>query len=261
MTDTQTVTLLFTDLVGSTALASGLDREAGESLRQTHFGLLQDAATASGGVVVKNLGDGLMVVFTSPTRALACAVAMQQGIDRHNRRHEVPLAIRVGLSIGEVVEEDGDFFGEPVIEAARLSAAADGGQILATDTVRVIVGRHAVCEPTPVGDRELKGLPQPVSVVEVGWEPAVPDDAAAVGAASATLSWVAPASGSATITAYVITPYKSGVAQPTITVVGTVTTRTITGLTVGGSYTFKVAARNVVGTGLQSAASNAVVPT
>jgi class 3 adenylate cyclase len=182
MTDTQTVTLLFTDLVGSTALTSALDREAAESLRQTHFGLLQDASTASGGVVVKNLGDGLMVVFTSPTRALACAVAMQQAIDRHNRRHEVPLAIRVGLSIGEVVEEDGDYFGEPVIEAARLCAEADGGQILATEMVRAIVGRHAVHELTPIGERQLKGLPQPVSVVEVGWEPAVPDDASPVGA-------------------------------------------------------------------------------
>ena len=181
MADTQTVTLLFTDLVGSTALTSGLDREAAESLRQTHFGLLQDAATASGGIVVKNLGDGLMVVFTSPTRALACAVAMQQAIDRHNRRHEVPLAVRIGLSLGEVVEEDGDFFGEPVIEAARLCAVADGGQILATDMVRAIVGRHAVHEITPIGERELKGLPLPVSVVEVGWEPAMPDDAAPVG--------------------------------------------------------------------------------
>jgi len=79
--------------------------------------------------------------------------------------------------------------------------------------------------------------------------------------ASATLAWVAPPNGSATITAYVITPFKAGVAQPTITTTGTATTLKITGLTAGTSYTFKVAARNAVGTGLQSSPSNSVVPT
>jgi hypothetical protein len=83
---------------------------------------------------------------------------------------------------------------------------------------------------------------------------------ATAGAGSATVSWVAAANGSATITAYVITPYKAGVAQATITV-GTATTRLVTGLTAGLSYTFKIAARSVVGTGAQSAASNAVTPT
>src|SRR5437868_6131979 len=120
MADTQTVTLLFTDLVGSTALSSTLDREEGEALRRTLFALLGSAVSGAGGVVVKNLGDGLMVAFTSPTRALACAVAMQQAIHRHNRRNNASLAIRVGCALGEVVEEDGDFFGDAVVEAARL---------------------------------------------------------------------------------------------------------------------------------------------
>ena len=81
---------------------------------------------------VKNLGDGLMVVFFSPSRAVACAVGMQRAIDRHNRRSPVHLGVRIGLSTGEAIEEDADFFGDPVIEAARLCARATGGQILAT---------------------------------------------------------------------------------------------------------------------------------
>ena len=84
---------------------------------------------------------------------------------------------------------------------------------------------------------------------------------ATAGAASATVTWVAPANGSATITAYLVTPYKAGVAQATITVAGTVTSRLITGLTAGHGYTFKIAAKNAVGTGTQSVASNAVTPT
>jgi titin len=84
---------------------------------------------------------------------------------------------------------------------------------------------------------------------------------ATAGVGNATVSWAAGGNGSATITASVITPYKAGVAQAAITVAGTATTRLVTGLTAGLSYTFKVASRSVVGTGAQSAASNAVTPT
>jgi class 3 adenylate cyclase/tetratricopeptide (TPR) repeat protein len=167
----QTVTLLFTDLVGSTALSSSLTREASDALRQAHFDLLRGAVRSAGGAEVKSLGDGLMVAFASPTRALACAVAMQQAIDRHNRRSDTPLEVRIGLSSGEVTEEDGDFFGDPVVEAARLCAAADGGQILITDVVRILVGRHAAHEFVALGPMDLKGLPGAVDCSEVLWEP------------------------------------------------------------------------------------------
>jgi class 3 adenylate cyclase len=131
---TQTVTVLFTDLVGSTELSSRLGPQATDELRQTHFGLLRGAIQTTLGTEVKNLGDGLMVAFTSLSRALACAVAMQQAIERHNRRGDTAsLSVRIGMSTGEVTEEDEDYFGDPVIEAARLCALAQGGQILATE--------------------------------------------------------------------------------------------------------------------------------
>ncbi len=171
---TQTVTALFTDLVGSTELSSRLGPEATEALRQTHFGLLRAAIQSAGGTEVKNLGDGLMVAFTSLSRTLACAVAMQQAIDRHNRRgEEPPLSVRIGISTGEATEDDGDFYGDCIVEAARLCALAAGGQILATEVVKLMAGRHATQEFVPVGDLELKGLPEPVPSVEVVWEPAV----------------------------------------------------------------------------------------
>lgn len=169
---TQTVTVLFTDLVGSTELSSRLGPEATESLRQTHFSLLRGAIASAGGTEVKNLGDGLMVAFTSLSRALACAVGMQQAIERHNRRGEdTPLSVRIGISTGEATEEDGDYFGDPVVEAARLCAAAAGGQILATEVVKLVAGRHATQEFVSVGELALKGLPDPVPSVEVVWEP------------------------------------------------------------------------------------------
>jgi class 3 adenylate cyclase len=172
---TVAVTLVFTDLVDSTAIGTSLHPDDTERLRQTHFAILRDAVAATAGTEVKNLGDGLMVAFSSPSRALACAVAMQQGIERHNRRAEVLLAVRVGIAGGEVTEDEGDYFGDPVVEAARLCAAADGGQILATDTVRLMVGRHSTVELLPFGELELKGIPHPVSAVEVQWTEASGD--------------------------------------------------------------------------------------
>jgi class 3 adenylate cyclase len=166
-----TATFLFTDLVDSTALGQRLGADGAESLRQTHFGLLRSAIEAAGGVEVKNLGDGLMVAFTSPSRALSCAVGMQQAVEHYNRRAPDPLGVRIGVSAGEAVEEDGDYFGDPVVEAARLCAAASGGQVLAADIVRVLVGRNASQELRPVGELELKGLSEPVAAVEVLWEP------------------------------------------------------------------------------------------
>ena len=181
MANTQTVTILFTDMVGSTELSAALDPTAADELRQTHFGLLRAAVSAAGGTEVKNLGDGLMVAFSSLSRSLACAVSMQQTVERHNRRSVQPISIRVGLSAGEATEEDGDFFGEPVVEASRLCAHAEGGHILTTAVVRALAGRHATQEFVPWGEVALKGLPDPVDVVEVRWTPDADADVAGEG--------------------------------------------------------------------------------
>lgn len=165
--------VLFTDLVESTALGARLGPEQAEELRHIHFGLLRSVIEATGGIEVKNLGDGLMVTFTSPSRALACAIGIQQGVERHNRRASQALSVRIGLSAGEAVEEDGDYFGDTIVEAARLCAAASGGQIFTNAIVRAMVGRHALQRFADVGLLELKGLPEPVATVEVLWEPEV----------------------------------------------------------------------------------------
>ena len=120
---------------------------------------------------MKSLGDGLMVAFSSASAALRCAVGMQQGVDQGNRKAAEPVGLRVGLSVGEASNEDGDYFGDPVVEAARLCARCDSGQILATDLVRAMAGRRSHHECRPVGELTLKGLPDPLETVEVVWEP------------------------------------------------------------------------------------------
>ena len=167
-----TVTLLFTDLVGSTALASEIgDREI-EAIRRSHFATLRAAVAATGGNEVKNLGDGLMVVYRGASDAIEGAVAMQRAVDRANAGARVPLSMKIGISVGDVTEEDDDWFGTPVNEAARLCAAAIGGQILVSDLVRMLAGSRNRHELTPAGSFQLKGLPEPLTVCEVQWTPA-----------------------------------------------------------------------------------------
>jgi class 3 adenylate cyclase len=167
-----TATVLFTDLVGSTELMSRLGDVSYDELRGEHFTALRKALSVHHGAEIKNTGDGLMATFTSAVEALQCAVAMQQAADQQTT-WSTAVAIRIGLSTGEVTFEGGDVFGTAVVEAARLAAAARPGQILATAVVRMLAGSRAPTTLADVGALELKGLPDPVVACEVSWEPAV----------------------------------------------------------------------------------------
>ena len=189
MDSTVTATFVFTDLVDSTAIAARLAPDEAESLRQAHFGILRSAAQHTGGVEVKTLGDGIMLMYTSPSRAVSCGVAIQQSVERHNHRGSQPLAVRVGIATGEAAEEDGDFFGDAVVEASRLCAAATGHQILTNELVKMLLGRNATHELVPVGDLELKGIPEPVAAIEVRWEPEVTQGAIPMPGALRRYQW------------------------------------------------------------------------
>ena len=159
-------------MVGSTDLSQRLSPDAAEELRRGHFSILRQTIVEAGGTEVKNLSDGLMVVFGSAWPALACAVAMQQGVQRDNRNRERSVGLRVGLSGGEVTREDDDYFGDPVIEAARLFAACERR---AGSGCRRGAGHGRSPQPPRVpsslGELALKGLSQPLETVEVLWEP------------------------------------------------------------------------------------------
>jgi predicted ATPase/class 3 adenylate cyclase len=166
-----TVTVLFTDLVASTRLRARLGESAATSLLRAHIRHLEETVRGRGGHVIKGLGDGIMATFGAGSDAVAAAVAIQQAVARQNRTTSDPLAIRIGLSAGDVTIEGHDVQGFPVVEAARLCADADGGQILASEVVRLLAGSPAGFREA--GHRELKGLPQPVLAWQVDWEAAL----------------------------------------------------------------------------------------
>jgi len=175
-----TATVLFTDLAGSTELMTRLGDLAYDELRGQHFARLRHVLSAHGGVEVKNTGDGILATFGSAADAVRATVAIQQANDGHARAAGLALSVRVGVALGDVTFEDGDVFGTPVVEAARLVAAADSGQILCTAVTRLVAGSRSAATFTDLGPLALKGLPDPVPVCEVAWEPAVEAEATAV---------------------------------------------------------------------------------
>ena len=97
---------------------------------------------------------------------------MQQAVEARNRRSEEQLGVRIGVSVGDTTVEDGDYFGEPVVEAARLCAHAVGGQIVVNALVRQLAGSRDGHRFRSLGGLELKGISEPVPAFELEWEPA-----------------------------------------------------------------------------------------
>jgi class 3 adenylate cyclase/tetratricopeptide (TPR) repeat protein len=161
------VTLLFTDLVGSTELLEEIGEPAWEAALQRHLALLADAVAESGGRVVKSLGDGLMVEFTNPAAGVRCALRMQQAAAAQQEAGAAP-NLRIGLHAGHAIRQGDDLAGAAVVVAKRLCDRASGGQILATDTLAGLLGDDADAVFRPLGRWRLKGLRTLVAVVEVG---------------------------------------------------------------------------------------------
>jgi class 3 adenylate cyclase len=162
------VTLLFTDLVGSTELLSRTGDEKARHIFAAHHQLLTDTVAQHGGHEVKWLGDGLMVAFPSAADALSCAIAMQQAAQRPLAGER--LEIRVGLTAGEAMRDSADYFGTPVVMAKRLCDRAAAGQILCSDLVAGLLAGRPGFAFAAVGELDLKGLPHPVAAYEVRYE-------------------------------------------------------------------------------------------
>ncbi len=162
-------TILFTDVEGSTAMTQRLgDARAREVMRE-HERIVREALRSHGGSELKTMGDGFMASFSSATRALESAIAMQRAFAAHNESAEEPILVRAGLNAGEPIAEEEDLFGTAVIEAARIAAAAMGGEILVSNVVRELAkGKDFLF--ADVGEKQLKGFDEPVRLFEVRWK-------------------------------------------------------------------------------------------
>jgi len=168
-------TIWLVDLVGSTRLATSVGPVRADELRDEYFALLREAIAASGGTEFKNTGDGLFVAFSSASAAVGCAVLTQQLFERRYAHSEQGLHVRIGLGTGEATIKDGDYFGMPAIEAARLCDKAPADGILVSLTTKLLAGRVEGARIESVGELELKGIPEPMEAFSVLWEPLDPE--------------------------------------------------------------------------------------
>ena len=131
-------TILFTDIEGSSRLWEREPDRMAAALAG-HDRLLRDEVGRRGGSVVKSTGDGMLATFRDPHGALSAVVALQLALRDTSNTAGLPLRVRAGLHAGVVEDRDGDSFGNTVNRAARVTSAAHGGQVLATQAVAELV--------------------------------------------------------------------------------------------------------------------------
>jgi class 3 adenylate cyclase len=145
-------TVLFTDIVGSTATASELGDARWRRLLDEHNHVIRRQLDRFGGRQVKTVGDGILATFDGPARAVRCAAAIRDGVE------ELGLRVRAGLHTGEIELEGEDIAGLAVHIGARVSALASGGEILVSSTVKDLVAGSGLAFEDH-GSHELKGVP------------------------------------------------------------------------------------------------------
>ncbi|MBF0319149.1 MAG: hypothetical protein HQL01_05010 [Nitrospirae bacterium] len=179
--NSKTLTIMFTDIVGSTPIANKLRAAHGnddmymEAVRGPHDELIRQCLTQHNGYEVKTIGDSFMAVFELPTEAIETAADIIKGLETNPADPQNPLQVRIGLHTGTVfpVIKDGkvvDYEGHDVNLAARVEGLADGGQILLSGAVKGMVSKLKDYKFHHWGKRTLKGIDEEVEIFELLWE-------------------------------------------------------------------------------------------
>ena len=174
---TREVTLLFTDIVGSTRFYERMGDIQGRQMVQTHNDLLFPIIASHGGQVIKTIGDSIMAAFPEPGPAVLCTVEMQKAIRSHNEdpSSEHRFHVRMGLHCGRAVVEEKDLFGDAVNTAARVESRAEGDEIIVSAAVRE--GALQVEVPLVLlGSAEVKGKEEVVELYFVNWQGLGPEE-------------------------------------------------------------------------------------
>ncbi|MEX2102866.1 MAG: adenylate/guanylate cyclase domain-containing protein [Gaiellaceae bacterium] len=155
-------TFLFTDIVGSTELAGAVkeDRHWGNLLRR-HDDTLRKIFAEHEGQVVDHTGDGFFTAFEDPAAAVKAAVAVQRSV-----AEDFPFDLRIGLHTDGALQRQENYHGKGVHAAARIGAAAEAQEILASHATMEHLGQFKVTNPRPIA---LKGFEEPVDVCSVEW--------------------------------------------------------------------------------------------
>jgi class 3 adenylate cyclase len=166
-----TVTLLFSDIEGSSGLTERLGDDRWMELLNTHNTIVRAQLDEHGGYEVKSQGDGFMVAFPTARQAVMCAIDIQRALLRRAARSDFPIRVRIGIHTGEAIHRQGDFFGRSVVLAARIADHAQGGEILLSTLARELVAERGDIQLRYAGEAEFKGLDGRHRLFEVTWTP------------------------------------------------------------------------------------------
>lgn len=165
-----TRTIVFTDIVGSTALIDRYGDQFGIEMVRIHDDAVRSVLRHHPGREVKHTGDGLMLAFDSPTSAVRFAIDLQRRLAEHRASGaDHPVIVRVGINTGEPITKGEDLFGVAVNLASRLCDRADSGGILVSDAVRKLTIGEGL-EFADLERIELKGFTEPIGVCRVLWD-------------------------------------------------------------------------------------------
>ena len=166
-----TVTFLFSDIEGSTALLKRLDERYRELIDQ-HRRLVRDTFTRHGGVEIDTQGDAFFFAFARARDAVAAAVEGQRAHAEASWPDAVEVRVRMGLHTGEPAVGAEGYLGVDVVRAARLCATAQGGHVLLSESTRALLG-SSLPEGVSIhalGERRLKDIDEPERVYELAIE-------------------------------------------------------------------------------------------
>jgi class 3 adenylate cyclase len=160
-------TFVFTDIVDSTRLTDALGDEAWGSLIRWHDGTIRALAAEHGGEDIKATGDGFFLAFPETDDAIETAIAIQRRFDEQRRSQGFAPAVRIGVHRAEANRTGLDYTGRGVNLAARVEAAAAGGEILVSG--ETLEGARRSFREVNRRSVELKGFTEPVDVVAIDW--------------------------------------------------------------------------------------------
>jgi predicted ATPase/class 3 adenylate cyclase len=174
---TETLALLFTDIEGSTNLLRSLGGEY-RTLLAEHRRVLRDAFAAHGGTVRQREGDALFVTFADPTSAILGAIDGQVALAKATWPADSHVRVRMGIHVGDVtIDDDDEYVGLAVHQAARISAAAHGGQVLTSRATQIQAERRVPkgVSLKRLGRFRLKDFPEPQDLFQLH-HPDIADD-------------------------------------------------------------------------------------
>jgi class 3 adenylate cyclase len=163
----ETRTFMFTDIVRSTSLAEAIGDHAWADLVRWHDDALRSLFAEYGGEEIDHAGDGFFVAFIEPAAAVECAVDVQRTLSEHRSAHGFAPQVRVGVHTAEAARRGASYRGKGVHEAARISAMAKGGEIVAS--AGTIADSSCRFPVSPARLVELKGVSEPAELVTIDW--------------------------------------------------------------------------------------------